>query len=263
MRSSPRSQKRSQAITELRCLINRWTEDHTREKIANLFPPGSLDAQTRLVLTSAIYFSGKWQEPFTTSLTQRGPFAAASGAATQANFMSRTADFGYAETPFAQILEMHYAGTGFVFDVLLPRSAAGFAALEKSMTAESLRSWLQDLSSRYVQVSLPKFRTESQFSLGDTLSAMGMPAAFSENADFSGISGQRNLAISRVVHKTYVDVFEQGTEAAAATGVAMRLLGKRETSPPIVFRADHPFLYLIRDTRSGVVLFIGRLMDPR
>jgi serpin B len=114
-----------------------------------------------------------------------------------------------------------------------------------------------------VQVSLPKFRAESQFSLRQALTAMGMPIAFTGSADFSGIDPKRGLAISAVVHKAFVDVSEQGTEAAAATGVTMRTLAMRMPEPAVVFRADHPFLFLIRDTRTGVVLFIGRLMTPR
>jgi serpin B len=114
-----------------------------------------------------------------------------------------------------------------------------------------------------VQVSLPKFRAESEFSLGKELSMMGMPAAFSAKADFSGISPKGGLAISRVEHKAFMDVSEQGTEAAAATGVGISLTSVREPEQAVVFRADHPFLFLIRDTRSEVVLFIGRLMDPR
>jgi serpin B len=246
-----------------RSRINRWTEEHTKEKIENLLPAGSLDAQTRLVLTSAIYFYGKWQDPFVTSRTQPAPFTLPSGATTQANFMNQTSHFGYRETPSAQILEMRYAGTGIAFDVLLPKTLTGLAGLEKSLTLENLTGWLGNLSIRNVQVSLPKFRAESEFSLRPVLSAMGMPTAFTGAADFSGIDPKRGLAISAVVHKAFVDVSEQGTEAAAATGLAMHATAMRMPEPSVVFRADHPFLFLIRDTRTGVVLFIGRLMNPR
>jgi serpin B len=246
-----------------RSQINRWTEEHTKEKIRNLFPAGSLDAQTRLVLTSAIYFYGKWQEPFVTSRTQPAPFTLPAGATTQADFMNQTSHFGYAETPAAQILEMRYAGSGIAFDVLLPKTLTGLPDLEKSLTFESLTGWLGDLPSRNVQVSLPKFRAESEFSLRKTLSTMGMPTTFTDTADFAGIDPKRGLAISEVVHKAFVDVAEQGTEAAAATGITMRATAMRVSEQPVVFRADHPFLFLIRDTRSGVVLFIGRLMNPR
>jgi serpin B len=246
-----------------RSQINRWTEEHTKEKIGNLLPAGSLDAQTRLVLTSAIYFYGKWQEPFVTSHTQAAPFTLPAGATTQANFMNQTAHFGYTETPTAQILEMRYAGTGIAFDLLLPKTLTGLPELEKSATLENLTGWLGGLASRNVQVSLPKFRAESEFSLRKALSAMGMPTTFTDKADFSGIDPNRGLAISEVVHKAFVDVSEQGTEAAAATGITMRATAMRMPEQAVVFRADHPFLFLIRDTHTGVVLFIGRLMNPR
>jgi serpin B len=246
-----------------RSQINRWTEEHTKEKIKNLLPAGSLDAQTRLVLTSAIYFYGKWQDPFVTSRTQPAPFTLPAGATTQANFMNQTSNFGYTETPSAQILEMRYAATGIAFDVLLPTTLTGLPNLEKSLTLENLTGWLGNLTTRNVRVSLPKFRAESEFSLRKALSTMGMPTSFTGKADFSGIDPKRGLAISEVVHKAFVDVSEQGTEAAAATGITMQTTAMRVPERAVVFRADHPFIFLIRDTRTGVVLFIGRLMKPR
>jgi len=245
-----------------RSQINRWTEEHTKEKIKNLFQAGSLDSQTRLVLTSAIYFYGKWQDPFVTSRTQPAPFTPPTGATTQANFMNQTSHFGYTETPSTQILEMRYAGTGIAFDVLLPKVLTGLPDLEKSLTLENLTGWLGNLTTRNVQLSLPKFRAESEFSLRNALSTMGMPTAFTDKADFSGIDPKCGLAISEVVHKAFVDVSEQGTEAAAATGITMRATAMRMPEEAVVFRADHPFIFLIRDTRTGVVLFIGRLMNP-
>jgi len=237
-----------------RSQINGWTEEHTKEKIKNLLPAGSLDAHTRLVLTSAIYFYGKWQNPFLTSRTQPAPFTLPTGATTQVNFMKQISHFGYAETPSAQILEMRYAGTGIAFDVLLPKTVSGFLDLEKSLTLDSLTGWLGNLTTRNVQVSLPKFRAESEFSLGEALSTMGMPTAFTDKADFSGINPKHGLEISKVVHKAFVDVSEQGTEAAAATGIPMMPTAVMPERA-VVFRADHPFIFLIRDTRTGVVLF--------
>ena len=246
-----------------RTQINRRTEEQTQEKIKNLFGPGSLDAQTRLILTSAIYFYGKWQNPFLTSRTQPAPFTSQAGGTIQADFMNQTAHFGYSEAQSAQILEMRYAGTGMAFDVLLPKTSAGLPGLEKSLTKENLAGWLGTLTTRNVQVSLPKFRAESEFSLGKTLSAMGMPSAFTDRADFSGITAKGGLEISQVVHKAFVDVSERGTEAAAATGIGMRTMALHAPEEAVVFRADHPFLFVIRDTRSEAVLFIGRLMNPR
>ena len=245
-----------------RAQINAWTEEHTEGKIKNLFPAGSVKPQTRLALTSAIYFYGKWQDPFLPSRTQPAPFTGPTGAVTQTDFMNQTSHFAYTETPSAQILEMRYAGTGIAFDVLLPKTAGGLPALEKSLTKDSLTGWVGNLANRNVQVSLPKFRAESEFSLGKALSAMGMPTAFTDQADFSGIAAKGGLAIAEVVHKAFVDVSERGTEAAAATGMTVHATAMRMPEPVVVFRADHPFLFLIRDTHSGVVLFIGRLTRP-
>ncbi len=245
-----------------RARINGWTEEHTKARIKDLLPPGSVDGQTSLVLTSAIYFYGKWQQPFLASRTQPAPFTPRPGASVQASFMNQTAHFGYTETPSAQILELPYAGTGMAFDVLLPKTPGGLPELEKALTADGLTGWLGKLSTRNVQVSLPKFRVESRFSLRKALSAMGMPTAFTAGADFSGIDAEKGLAISDVIHKAFVDVAEQGTEAAAATAIVMETTARRAPDPAVVFRADHPFLFLIRDTASGTVLFIGRLTEP-
>ncbi len=246
-----------------RSQINGWTEEHTKERIKNLLPPGSVDARTRLVLTSAIYFYGKWQNPFVTSRTQPAPFTSQTGAIMQTGFMNQTLHSGYTETDAAQILELPYAGTGIAFDVLLPKAPAGLPDLEKSLTVEKLTGWFGALANRNVQVSLPKFRVEAEFSLSTTLSAMGMPTAFTHQADFSGIEPKRTLEVAGVFHKAFVDVSEQGTEAAAATGITMRPMAARRPEQAVVFRADHPFIFLIRDTRTGIILFVGRLMEPR
>jgi serpin B len=158
---------------------------------------------------------------------------------------------------------MRYAGTGMAFDVLLPKTAAGLPGLEKSLTKESLAGWLGTLTNRNVQVSLPKFRAESEFSLGKMLSAMGMPSAFTDRADFSGITAKGGLEIFQIVHKAFVDVSERGTEAAAASGIGVGAMALHAPEEVLIFRADHPFLFAIRDTRSDAILFIGRLMNPR
>ena len=243
--------------------INGWTGQHTKNRIKDLLAEGSVNADTRLVLTSAIYFYGKWQEPFETSRTEPAPFKLVSGRTIQASFMNQTSRFSYTETPSTQILQMRYASTGIAFDVLLPRTSSGLANLEKSLSSENLASWLGNLDTEKVAVTLPKFRSESEFSLRKVLSAMGMPAAFRDDADFSGIDSRDKLWISQVVHKAFVDVSEQGTEAAAATGIAMVGAAMRpKPEQTFVFRADHPFIFMIRDTQTGVILFIGRVMKP-
>jgi serpin B len=241
--------------------INAWVEQHTKEKIKDLFPPGSLNASTRLVLASAIYFYGKWQQPFVPTRTTPAPFTLPGGGTVQTSFMNQTSHFAYSETPAAQVLEMSYQGTGIAFDILLPKSAGGLRDLEKSLTPENLTGWLGHFANQNVEVSIPKFRAESAFNLSATLSAMGMPTAFTNQADFSGIA-QSRLAISGVFHKAFVDVSEQGTEAAAATGIGVQATAARPVEKPVIFRADHPFLFVIRDTRTGAVLFMGRLTNP-
>jgi serpin B len=242
--------------------INSWTAQHTNNRIAELFARGSIEAATRLVLTSAIYFYGKWSSPFDPKTTVAEPFQLGGGHTVDAKFMHQKADFLYGETPSAQILEMKYQGTPLAFDILLPKANDGLAELERSIKPETLSAWFGALSSRRVEAAIPKFRAESAFSLRDMLSRMGMAEAFGRTADFSGIDGRHDLFVGDVVHKAFVEVSEEGTEAAAATGIAMHALAMRRQEQT-VFRADHPFAFFIRDTGSGVILFEGRLVQPK
>src|ERR1700691_742913 len=241
--------------------LNSWTAEHTNGRIAELFARGYIDAATRLVLTSAIYFLGKWRLPFDPKNTRAEPFQLSGGRTVDAKFMHLKADFLYGETPSAQILEMKYQGTPLGFDILLPKANDGLAELERSIKPETLSAWFSALSSRKVEAAIPKFRAESSFSLRDTLSRMGMADAFGTTADFSGIDGRRDLLVANVVHKAFVEVSEEGTEAAAATGITMRPMAMRRQEQT-VFRADHPFAFFIRDTSSGAILFEGRLVQP-
>jgi serpin B len=168
-------------------------------------------------------------------------------------------EFRYAETPDLQLLELPYAGNDLSMLVLLPRKVDGLAELEKSLDQTNYAAWTKGLRSREVQVALPKFKTTSEFSLNQTLSALGMTDAFTVRADFSGMDGTKELSISAVVHKAFVEVNEEGTEAAAATAVVMTL---RAAPTSFRFRADHPFLFLIRDNHTGSILFLGRIEDP-
>ena len=242
--------------------INAWTAGHTHDRIQELFAPGSIDAATRLVLTSAIYFYGKWSSPFDPDRTRVEPFQPGGGGTVNASFMHQKADFLYGETPSAEILEMKYQDTPLAFDILLPKAQDGLPALERSLDSSTLAGWFGALRMRKVVTAIPKFRAESAFSLRAMLSHMGMAAAFGRTADFSGIDGRRDLALSDVMHKAFVDVSEEGTEAAAATGATVIALAMRQ-EPLTVFRADHPFAFFIRDTRSGVILFEGRLVQPK
>ncbi len=250
------------ATEKARKTINAWVEKKTKDKIKDLIPPGVLDQMTRLVLTNAIYFKGNWASQFKEDQTKDAPFTLADGQKTQAPMMKQTGQFGYMEADAFQGLELPYVDNELSMIILLPKAHDGLGEFENTLTAENLSQWLSRLLPREVIVSVPKFKATKQFSLASVLAAMGMKDAFSEKADFSGMDGKKDLFISAVIHKAYVDVNEEGTEAAAATGVAMRLTSIGPSETP-VFRADHPFLFLIRDNHSGSILFLGRLMNPK
>jgi len=251
----------AKASEPARKTINDWVEDKTNHKIVDLIKPGMLDSLTRLVLANAVYFKGSWASQFDPGVTRNHFFHLASGPATTAKFMNREGDYPYSETPDLQALELPYIGGRLSMVVLLPRAADGLAALERELTEAKLQQWTGALLPRKVLVLLPKFKLTREFSLRKTLTAMGMTDAFNPlKADFSGMDGQTNwLYISDVVHKAFVDVNEEGTEAAAATAV-ISVLGVEPVG--LEFDADHPFLFLIRDNHTGSILFIGRVMDP-
>jgi len=249
------------ATEKARRTINTWVEKQTNGKIKDLISQGSLDAMTRLVLTNAIYFKGNWARQFKEDRTRREPFKLATGGTVQVPMMNQKAEFGYTETDKLQALELPYAGKELSMVILLPKKVDGLSDLEQSLTAEALTEGLGRLRTREVVVSIPRFKMTSKFELQRVLRVMGMTDAFSRAADFSGMTGKRDLLISAVIHQAYVDVNEEGTEAAAATGVVMKLTSMGPDRIP-VFRADHPFLFLIRDRTSDSVLFLGRVMNP-
>jgi serpin B len=242
--------------------INRWVEQQTNDKIKDLIPPGSLDALTRLVLTNAVYFKGDWVQPFDKRNTREEDFTVSAEKKVKLPLMHQQTKMGYAEEETFQVLELPYAGQELSMVVLLPKKVDGLPELEKAITVDTLAALIPKLHVREVITYLPKFKLETSFGLNATLLAMGMKRAFSREADFSGISSADTLYISAVLHKAYVDVNEEGTEAAAATGVVMRAMAARRPQPLPVFRADHPFLFLIRDTKAGSILFMGRLTNP-
>jgi serpin B len=253
-----------QANTEgARKTINAWVEKQTQDKIKDLLKPGVLTADTRLVLTNAIYFKGKWTEQFEKSGTKDEPFHLGGGKDIKAPLMNLQKKFGYKETSDWQAVQLSYAGNELSMIVILPKKADGLAAVEKTITPALLNKDLATFGREEVVLALPKFKTTSEFGLGGTLAALGMKDAFDPGAaDFSGMDGKKDLYISAVVHKAFVDVNEEGTEAAAATGVVMTLTAVMEPKEPKVFKADHPFLFLIRHEKTGAVLFMGRIADP-
>ena len=249
--------------------INTWVEDKTGNRIKDLLPAGVIDSMTRLVITNAIYFKGTWVKQFDRNKTADAEFRAAPGKTMTVPMMQRTdenAVFRYAETGDLQMLSMpydHTTGKQLSMVILLPRDDS--LTWTESMLNESMLSALQrSAESRQVRVYLPKFTVKTKYTqMGRTLAAMGMPTAFSSDADFSGMDGRRDLFISDVVHQAFVDVNEEGTEAAAATAVVMRLAAAPANPEPVpVFRADHPFVFLIQDDETGAILFMGRMVNP-
>ena len=247
--------------------INAWVAKQTQNQIKDLLSPDDLNRCTRLVLTNAIYFKGNWVTQFDSAETKNEPFTLASGEKQQVNLMFQSDNFGYAEFENLQVLEMPYQGNKLSLVILLPANPDGLPKLEGALTADNLQKWLS-FSQRKVQVFLPKFTFEQSFNLKDVLSKMGMADAFSYQpgvADFSGISNKENLFVSDVIHKAFVEVDEKGSKAAAATAVIM-CTGERPCPSPlppqIEFRADRPFLFLIRERQSGTILFMGRFANP-
>jgi len=247
-----------------RSTINQWVEQKTQDKIKDLLAPGSLRPDTRLVLTNAIYFKGNWQTQFDKAQTRDEDFYLSQTKTTSAPLMHREGSFGYFDGGSFQVLEIPYKSNELSLIVLLPKERSGLAGLENSMTASNMQQWLKQVAPvSKVIVTIPRFKSTQEFELSSALRSLGMPQAFASNADFSGMTGKRDFAISAVIHKAFVEVNEEGTEAAAATAVTMRALAMRAPGPPRpVFRADHPFIFLIRDNGSRSILFMGRMTDP-
>lgn len=274
---------------EARARINRWVEEETRNRIKNLLAEGTITTDTRLVLANAIYFKGRWVDEFDKKNTQEADFTLEDGKTAKTKLMAtQDSKASYAEllpdgtrndptldqqkfeyqfkpNPDGfQMLELPYRGNELAMVVLLPKRHNGLSTLEQRLTADTLTQWLETMHKQKVHVFLPKFTLETTYNLPKTLSAMGMPAAFKPGG-FTGMSDApeaRTLEISDVVHKAFVDVNEEGTEAAAATAVGMRATSARIEPPTPTFRADRPFLFLIRDIRGGAILFLGRMTNP-
>jgi serpin B len=244
--------------------INNWVEDKTNNKIKDLLSPGTINPDTRLVLTNAIYFKGDWVLKFDKKKTRDAPFKITPEKTVQVKMMSLTgqkARFNYAFFPEneMQIIELPYEGEDLSMLILLPKEGA-MADLEESLTVENLNQWKNQMRERSISVYMPKFKFETKYNLPQVLSKMGMPTAFQwPGADFSGMDGTRNLYISKVIHQAFVEVNEEGTEAAAATAIVMAM----GSMVPNQFRADHPFIFMVQERQTGGILFLGKVMDPR
>ena len=248
------------APEESRITINNWVSEQTEGRIEDLIPQGLIDTWTRLVLTNAIYFNAAWQYPFSEDMTEDGPFYLLNGAEVSVPMMRQTESFGYAEGDGYQAVELPYDGRELSMVILLPR-AGQFEAFEGSLDTHRVDGIVRGLGHKRVALTMLKFEFESEFRLKKALSDMGMPDAFLwEVADFSGMTGNRDLFIADVIHKAFVSVDEAGTEAAAATAVVMPTAMPPEE--PVEVTVNRPFILLIRDIETGAILFVGRVVDP-
>lgn len=246
--------------------INRWVEGVTHDRIKELLARGKVRAETRLVLVNAVYFKAAWETPFPEYVTKPARFTSG-GASFETPTMRNVMRAGYAARDGIQVLDMPYEGGEVSMTILLPGAVDGLADLERRLTPEALAGWTADLPAMRVAVELPRWSFTWDADLVPPLRSLGVEDAFDcrppSRADFSGMTGKRDLCIDVVVHKAFVAVDEKGTEAAAATAVGMAEITSARPGAPPVFRADHPFLFLIRHRTTGALLFLGRVDDPR
>jgi len=246
--------------------INAFIEEQTNNKIKDLIAPGVLDALTRLVITNAIYFKGTWEWEFDSSDTDEREFKITPDNIIQVPMMLMNPEkttFNYADTENLQILELPYKGGNLSMLIILPKG--NIESIKSSLTAEKLAELKGKMQETDLDaIYLPKFEFDTKYSLNEYLKALGMPTAFDDGgkADFSGMTLAEKLFIGLVIHQAYVKVDEKGTEAAAATAVVMKLATMAPTFEPIIFKADHPFIFVIQEKETGNILFLGKVTDP-
>jgi serpin B len=252
-----------------RMTINRWVEDKTNDKIKNLLTPDTITTATRLVLTNAIYFKADWLVTFAKEATFPENFTIQSKKSDDGTakvlvpMMHRTLMTSYLATDDYQMVQLAYKGNEVSMVVILPKKVDGLADVEKNLSPKTFAQAVAMTKPARVGLAMPKFKMTEQFRLKETLASLGMRTAFSNNADFSGITGSSGLKIDNVIHKAFVAVDEKGTEAAAATAVVIAPTSAPNVDKPIPFKADHPFLFVIRHNATGSILFMGRVDDPR
>ncbi|XP_076992233.1 serpin B10 isoform X2 [Tamandua tetradactyla] len=262
--AEPQSVNFMETFDQARKEINSWVENQTEGKIPNLLPEDSVSSTTRMVLVNALYFKGTWEHQFLVKDTTEKPFRINKITSKPVQMMSMKEKLPvfHIETPQAKGLQLYYESRDLSLLILLPEDIDGLEQLEKAITYEKLKDWTSpDQMELYeVQLHLPKFKLEESYDLKPTLTNMGMSDAFIPGkADFSGMSAGKNLFLSHVFHKSFVDINEKGTEAAAGTGSEV---GIRIKLPSLEFKVDHPFLFLIKQNETNCILFFGRFSSP-
>lgn len=246
--------------------LNSWVSEETKGKITDFVPPTVITPDTVLAILNAIYFKARWASVFDEEITKDRTFWISEKESREVPTMYQKEEFAYGETASVQVLELPYMRHGVSMLIVLPKERAGLAALERRLSAKDIVSWVSSLApsdKHEVEVYLPRFEMETDMDLTRVLRAMGARRMFSSaHADLTGMSSRKPLFISAARHRAGVKVDEEGTEAWAATGFFVSLGGKMERPPTKVFRADHPFLFFIMDKSNGVILFMGRVMNP-
>ncbi|MFP4556730.1 MAG: serpin family protein [Bacteroidales bacterium] len=239
--------------------INSWVEEKTNNRIVDLLPKGSISDMTAMVLTNAIFFKGQWEEKFDEKKTAQAEFKAIKGSAVECKMMKRKGKYNLYKGNDIKLLELPYDGKDFSMLVLLPNEGTPLSKIEKGMKLEDLNHYISLMKQTEVQVSLPKFKFDAEYQMKPILAEMGMTNPFSNYADFTRMSGKSDLKIDEIYHKAFVEVSEEGTEAAAATAV---VIVRKSATVPEEFVANRPFMFIIRDNNSGNMLFVGRVTNP-
>lgn len=241
--------------------INRWVDANTRGKIKKIVD--NIPASTVMFLINAIYLNGKWQKPFDKSLTQEKPFHLANGEQKRVPMMAQTGKFPYLKGENFQMVSLPYGQGRLSMVVVLPDEGISLNEWLKSLDAKSWKEWTSRLVTTDGELQLPRFKTEYDKTLNDALKSLGMAVAFDpDRADFTGMRDERDLFLEKVHHKAVVEVNEEGTEAAAVTSVQVGITSVQQPRPPFKMIVDHPFFFAIRDTRTGMVLFMGAVTEP-
>lgn len=250
--------KKDRAASE----INQWVSDNTNDLIKQIVSSGDISYDTRLIIANAIYFIGTWAEKFNKNLTRKDIFYSITKTEIQTDFMVKAENLGYFENDNFQFVSIPYKGNDKSFCIILPRKKYGISDIEKKLNKALLDSIFNKLDYPKVNLSLPKFKLETNYSLVDPLKQLGLEKAFTSRADFSGITKEEALMIDKIKHMAYIEIDEEKTEAAAATIIEMRATAVRPISKPKNFKADHPFIFLIIDNESKGIIFMGRFVKP-
>lgn len=248
--------------------INDWVREGTHGRISNLIERSDISRDTRILLAGTIFMRAVWQYPFDTALTAPGPFFIDPKTTISVPMMTETKNLGVYQHEQFTMLELPYSvnpvggSPQLNMLILLPTNHSGLSSVESLIGSGDLLNWMKAMQVEQVIVTLPRFKFTSSFDMKETLSKMGMGLAFSNLADFTGIFAGGGLALDKVLHKAYIDVDEKGTEAIAATAVSINLTSMQQEQPPVVFKADHPFIFVIVERATGAILFMGRFSVP-